>query len=97
VPGCVVRLKRRLYTGNRATPDEWPPCAAVVPPHTRPSVARTMLALLPTSGRSWRTGPLVDEELLRAIRSGSSSAIQYWWRVTMETVWQAFWRDAVGG
>jgi hypothetical protein len=35
------------------------------------------------------SGLLVDEELLRAIRSESSSAIQYWWGVTMETVWQA--------
>jgi hypothetical protein len=37
---------------------------------------------------------LVDDELVRAIRSESSLAIQYWWGVQVETVWR--WRKAFG-
>ena len=40
------------------------------------------------------SGLLVDEELLRAIRSESSLAIHYWWGVRIETVWR--WRKAFG-
>jgi hypothetical protein len=34
------------------------------------------------------SGLLVDDELVRAIRSESSLAIQYWWGVQAETVWR---------
>jgi hypothetical protein len=40
------------------------------------------------------SGLLVDEELLRAIRSGSSLALQYWFGVGEATVWK--WRQAFG-
>ena len=40
------------------------------------------------------SGLLVTEELVRAIRTESSLAIQYWWGVRMETVWR--WRKAFG-
>ena len=40
------------------------------------------------------SGLLVDEELLRAIRSESSLAMQYWFGVNVTTVWK--WRQAFG-
>ena len=40
------------------------------------------------------SGLLVTEELVRAIRTESSLAIQYWWGVNAETVWR--WRKAFG-
>jgi hypothetical protein len=40
------------------------------------------------------SGLLITEELVRAIRTESSLAIQYWWGVRMETVWR--WRKAFG-
>jgi hypothetical protein len=40
------------------------------------------------------SGLLVDEELLRALRTESSLAVQCWWAVNGETVWR--WRQAFG-
>jgi hypothetical protein len=40
------------------------------------------------------SGLLVTEELVRAIRTESSLAIQYWFGVNRETVWR--WRQAFG-
>jgi hypothetical protein len=40
------------------------------------------------------SGLLVTEELVRAIRTESSAAIQYWWGVGAENVWR--WRKAFG-
>ena len=44
------------------------------------------------SGVRGGSGLLVDEELLRAIRSESSLALQYWFGVNVTTVWK--WRQA---
>jgi hypothetical protein len=40
------------------------------------------------------SGLLVTEELVRAIRTESSCAIQHWWGIREETVWR--WRKAFG-
>jgi hypothetical protein len=45
-------------------------------------------------GRRGRPGLLVTEELIRAIRTESSVAIQHWFGVTATTVWR--WRKAFG-
>jgi hypothetical protein len=45
-------------------------------------------------GRRGGSGLLITEEPVRAIRSESSSAIQYWFGVTSTTVWH--WRKACG-
>lgn len=44
--------------------------------------------------RGGGSGLLVDDELLRAIRTESSLALQYWWGVNGATVWR--WRQAFG-
>src|SRR5262245_20654845 len=40
------------------------------------------------------SGLLVDEELSRAVRSGSAAAVMYWWGVGVHAVWR--WRKALG-
>jgi hypothetical protein len=45
-------------------------------------------------GHRGGSGLLVDDELVRAIRSESSLALQYWFGVQGETVWR--WRQAFG-
>jgi hypothetical protein len=40
------------------------------------------------------SGLLVDAELLRALRTESSLAVQFWWGVNGETVWR--WRQVIG-
>src|SRR5437667_312818 len=40
------------------------------------------------------SGPLVDDELARAIQSESATAIRYWWGVNVNTV--ARWRRLFG-
>jgi hypothetical protein len=45
-------------------------------------------------GQRGGSGLLVTEELVRAIRSEASAAIQYWWGINSETVWR--WRKLFG-
>ena len=45
-------------------------------------------------GRRGGSGVLVEEELLRAIRTESSAALQYWFGVSQFTVW--IWRRKFG-
>jgi hypothetical protein len=45
-------------------------------------------------GRRGGSGLLVTEELVRAVRTESSVAVQYWWGVREGTVWR--WRKAFG-
>jgi hypothetical protein len=45
-------------------------------------------------GHRGGSGLLVDDELVRAIRSESSLALPYWFGVQRETVWR--WRKAFG-
>src|SRR5947209_8335268 len=45
-------------------------------------------------GHRGGSGLLVDEELARAIRSESASALMFWWGITGSTV--ALWRTALG-
>src|SRR6266852_506097 len=40
------------------------------------------------------SGLLVDEELARAIRTESATAIRYWWGVSSNAV--SYWRQALG-
>jgi len=45
-------------------------------------------------GQRGGCGLLLDEELARAVRCESASAIAYWWRVSEGVVWR--WRKALG-
>jgi hypothetical protein len=45
-------------------------------------------------GQQGGSGLLVDAELVRAIKTESSAAIQYWWGVQGETVWR--WKRFFG-
>jgi hypothetical protein len=56
--------------------------------------ARTFWPRCQRVGVRGGSGLLVDEELLRAIRSESSLALQYWFGVNEATVWK--WRRAFG-
>jgi hypothetical protein len=76
---CLLRDCPVVISGWTAAPIPWPRCHC----DSRPG-----------EGLGSRWGLLVDEELLRAIRHESVTAVAYWWGVSTATVVR--WRRVFG-
>jgi len=79
----AARILRRLAAGWASAITGPGSCAGA-------SAAITGLRCQPV-GQRGGSGLLLDEELARAVRCESASAIAYWWRVSQGVVWR-WWR-----